>query len=70
MINITGIPLTNQRPLPPMPMVSGLNNLHGFVKFYIGVSLTADEIKEWSPQRIMNFFTGIAKVIVARGVPQ
>lgn len=64
MIAITGIPLRQQRPLPPMPMVQ-LCNLDGGVKFYIGVNLSIDTFKEWSPERIYGFFNGIAKIIRA-----
>lgn len=69
MITITGIPLTKQRPLPPMPTVTGLNELQGFTRFYIGVNVSMDEVRDWSPSRITNFFEGIAKVITARGIP-
>lgn len=68
MIQVTGIPLRSQQPLPPMPM-TGLNDVNGFTRFYIGVNLSMDEVKEWSPQRITQFFEGIAKVIGARGKP-
>lgn len=69
MIAITGTPLTEQRPLPPMPTVSGLNELQGFTRFYIGVNVSESELRDWSPQRITTFFEGIAKVIKARGIP-
>lgn len=55
--------------LPPMPTV-GLNDLGGAVKFYIGVNISVDEMREWSPQRITNFFSGIAQVVATRGKPQ
>lgn len=70
MIQVTGIPLTKQRPLPPMPTVRGLNELEGFTRFYIGVNVSVDEMKSWSPQKITEFFQGIAMVIGARGKPQ
>lgn len=62
MIQITGIPLIEQRPLPPMPTVR-LRDLSGGIKFYIGVNLTANELSKWSPQKITNFFNGVAQVV-------
>lgn len=70
MIDVKGIPLQRLRALPPMPTVSGLNELGGFTRFYIGVNISTDELKEWSARRITDFFQGIAKVIHARGVPR
>lgn len=62
MIAITGIPLSNQRSLPPMPTVR-LCDLSGGIKFYIGVNLTADELSRWPLQKITNFFNGVAQVV-------
>ena len=69
MIDINGLPL-RLHTLPPMPLLNGLNDVSGSVKFYIGVNLTVDDFKEWSPQRIANFFNGIAQVIQVRGIPR
>lgn len=60
MIDVTGI--QRLKILPPMPTVR-LCDLSGAIRFYIGVTLTADEFKEWSPQRIANFFNGVAQVV-------
>lgn len=70
MIDVKGIPLQRLRALPPMPTVRGLNELGGFTRFYIGVNLSVSEFKDWSPQRITNFFNGVAQVIRARGIPR
>jgi hypothetical protein len=70
MISISGISLTNQKPLPPLPTVRGLCDVEGFTRFYIGVNLSVDEMRNWTPQRITDFFQGIAIVIGTRGVPQ
>lgn len=64
MIDVKGIPLQRLRVLPPMPMTR-LCDLDGAIKFYIGVNLSIDSFKEWSPQRIYGFFDGIAKIIRA-----
>lgn len=70
MIDVKGIPLQRLRSLPPMPRYSGLNELGGAVKFYIGVNLSVDEMRDWSSRRITDFFEGVAKIITARGIPQ
>lgn len=69
MININGLPL-RLRALPPMPLLNGINDVSGSVKFCIGVNLTVGDFKDWSPQRLANFFNGVAQVIRARGIPQ
>lgn len=44
-----------------------VNDVSGFTRFYIGVNIKADDFADWSPQRITNFFNGIAEVVRARG---
>ena len=52
-------------PLPITPKPDGVL-LDGFTSFYIGVNVPIEEMQHWSPQKITDFFAGIAKVVYAR----
>jgi hypothetical protein len=39
--------------------------LDGFTRFHIGVNVSIDEMRHWSPQKMTDFFQGVAKVVHA-----
>lgn len=70
MIDIMGIKKLNQvKPAAQRTASLGLNEVQGFAKFYIGVNVCADEMKDWPAHKITSFFSGVAQVIHARGNP-
>jgi hypothetical protein len=45
--------------------------VEGKLRFRIELSVSADEMKTWHPERIAAFFAGLARVIRARdGLPE
>lgn len=63
MIDIFGVQsMSGRQPeltkTPPIPQ--GLNEVEGFTRFYIGANINIDTFKDWSPQRITDFFNGVA----------
>lgn len=67
MIDITAFQRPKALRASPPPISFGVASVEGRAQFYIGVNISADELSEWSPHRIEQFFNGIARIITARG---
>ncbi len=59
------IPPPSDPPREPNPLVGPAPE--GGVNFQIGVHVDMRELREWEPQRIAAFFSGMAQVLAAKG---
>jgi hypothetical protein len=67
MIDITGIArIPRPQPRAPKAAPTCQNvSLDGFTRFYIGVNVSAEDMRHWSAQKIADFFQGVAKIVHA-----